>query len=332
MGQMSDIDRIERRLKLHDLRVLMSVVEEGTMSKAAERLATSQPAVSRVIADLEYSLGVRLLDRSPRGIAPTPYGRALIKRSVAVFDELRLGVKDLEFLADPTAGEVRIAAPIALSTGFVAAAIDRFTRRFPRVVCHLTVDESPRVYDRLEEREVDLAIAFIPEKPLAEDRMEAQILYADPVLIVAGTKNPLSRRRKVSLADLMNEPWTLPPRGSEFGVACASIFRAAGLDLPTATVVSITGLARLALVANGQFLTITFESVLRFGGRDLAIKALPVNLLATQWPVGIVTLKNRTLTPVAQLFIDCAREAAKPLATGKSVSARGRQFAKGRTE
>ena len=117
-------ERIERRLKLHDLRVLMSVVEGGSMSKAAERLATSQPAVSRAIADLEYSLGVRLLDRSPQGIEPTPYGRALIKRVAAVFDELRLGVKDLEFLADPTAGEVRVAAPIALSTGYVAAAID----------------------------------------------------------------------------------------------------------------------------------------------------------------------------------------------------------------
>jgi DNA-binding transcriptional LysR family regulator len=84
---MDDTERIERRLKLHDLRVLMSVVDQGSMAKAAERLATSQPAVSRTIADLEHSLGVRLLDRGPRGILPTPYGRALIKRSVTVFDD-----------------------------------------------------------------------------------------------------------------------------------------------------------------------------------------------------------------------------------------------------
>src|ERR1700693_4948087 len=115
-------ERIEHRLKLHDLRVLMSVVDRGSMAKAAERLATSQPAVSGAIADLEYSLGVRLLDRGPRGVVPTPYGRALITRSVAAFDELRQGVKDIEFLADPTAGEVRIAAPIAAAAGFLAAA------------------------------------------------------------------------------------------------------------------------------------------------------------------------------------------------------------------
>jgi DNA-binding transcriptional LysR family regulator len=141
---MDETERIERRLKLHDLRVLMSVVERGSMAKAAERLATSQPAVSRAIGDLEHSLGVRLLDRGPRGVVPTPYGRALIKRSVAVFDELRLGVKDLEFLADPTAGEVRIVAPMAFAAGFVTAVIDRFTRRHPRVVCHLTVDATYR--------------------------------------------------------------------------------------------------------------------------------------------------------------------------------------------
>src|SRR5262245_21309127 len=113
---MDDIDRTERRLKLPDLRVLMAVVGHGSMVKAAEHLATWQPAVSRAIADLEHSLGVRLLDRGPRGIVPTPFGRAFIKRSLAVFDELRLGVKDLKFLADPTAGEVRIAAPTALAT------------------------------------------------------------------------------------------------------------------------------------------------------------------------------------------------------------------------
>src|SRR5262249_17352152 len=112
------IQRIERRIKLHDLRVLMSVAERGSMAKAAESLATSQPAISRCIADLEFSLGVRLLDRGPRGVTPTPYGRALITRGIAIFDELKQGVQDIEFLADPTAGGGRIAAPVGWGAGF----------------------------------------------------------------------------------------------------------------------------------------------------------------------------------------------------------------------
>src|SRR5262249_22540771 len=161
--------------KLHDLRVLMSVVEGGSMSKAAERLATSQPAISRAIADLEYSLGVRLLDRGPRGIVPTPYGRALIARSVAAFDELRQGVKDIEFLADPTAGEVRIGAPISTAAGFLAAAIDRLSRRHPRVTCHLLTGESEMIWRALEEREVDAVVTGIMA-PLA-DHLQAETLY-----------------------------------------------------------------------------------------------------------------------------------------------------------
>src|SRR4051812_40645730 len=102
-------DRIGRRVKLHDLHVLMAVAEVGSMNKAAAILHTTQPAVSRSITELEGAMGVRLLDRNPRGVEPTEFGRALLNGGMAMFDELRRAVKNIEFLADPTAGEVRIA-------------------------------------------------------------------------------------------------------------------------------------------------------------------------------------------------------------------------------
>src|SRR5436190_7755014 len=82
-------DRIGRRMKLHDIHVLIAVVQAGSMGKAAALLNTTQSAISRSIADLEHTIGVRVLDRSPHGIEPTQYGRALLKRSVVVFDELK---------------------------------------------------------------------------------------------------------------------------------------------------------------------------------------------------------------------------------------------------
>src|SRR4051812_43502432 len=100
-GVMQLSDRIGRRLKLQDLHVLITVVQTGSMGKAAERLNTTQPNVSRSIAELEHTLGVRLLDRSRQGVEPTEYGRALLDCGVAVFDELRQGVKNIEFLANP---------------------------------------------------------------------------------------------------------------------------------------------------------------------------------------------------------------------------------------
>jgi DNA-binding transcriptional LysR family regulator len=110
-AEMQLSDRIGLRMKLHDLHVLMAVVQAGSMSKAAALLNTTQPAISRSIAELERTIGVRLLERNPQGVEPTEYGRALLDGGVAVFDDLRQAVKNIEFLADPTAGEVRIDAP-----------------------------------------------------------------------------------------------------------------------------------------------------------------------------------------------------------------------------
>jgi DNA-binding transcriptional LysR family regulator len=116
-------DRIGRRIKLSDLHILLAVAQAGSMAKAANQLAVSHPVVSRSISDLEHTLGVRLLERNPRGVELTAYGRAMLQRSHAAFDELRQGVKDIEFLSDPTVGEVRIGTTPPLAASFVFAVI-----------------------------------------------------------------------------------------------------------------------------------------------------------------------------------------------------------------
>src|SRR2546425_1509672 len=132
-------NRIGRRLRLRDLHILSTVVQWGSMAKAASHLAMSQPAVSEAIANLEAALGVRLLDRTPRGVEATRYASALLKRGLVVFDELRQGIKEIEFLADPTTGEVRIGCPESLAAGFVPEVIDQFSRNYPRVLVHVDV-------------------------------------------------------------------------------------------------------------------------------------------------------------------------------------------------
>jgi len=130
-------DRIGSRMKLQDLHVLVTVVHAGSMGKAAQLLNTTQPNVSRSIAELEHTLGVRLLDRHRQGIEPTEFGRALLDCGAAVFDDLRQGVKNIESLADPTAGEVRIGTTAFLAASFVSALVDRLTRRYPRIAFHI---------------------------------------------------------------------------------------------------------------------------------------------------------------------------------------------------
>lgn len=119
-------NRISRRLRFRDLQVFFSVVQCGSMAKAASELGVTQPAVSEVVAGLEQAFGVRLFDRSPRGVEPTIYGRALLKRGIAAFDELKQCISDIEFLADPTKGEVRLGCPDSLAVGFWRPSLRNF--------------------------------------------------------------------------------------------------------------------------------------------------------------------------------------------------------------
>src|SRR5262245_45813868 len=95
MGPAMKLDRVGRRIKMRQLEILSAVAECGTMGKASQQLSISQPVVSKAIADLERMLGVRLLDRRPEGTEPTQYGRALLKRSAVIFDELKEGVSEI---------------------------------------------------------------------------------------------------------------------------------------------------------------------------------------------------------------------------------------------
>src|SRR4051812_46491723 len=151
--------RIGRRLRLRDLHLLSAVIRAGSMAKAAAQLGVSQPVVSDAIASLEAAVGARLLDRGPRGVEATDYGRVLLRCSDAVFDELRQGVRAIEHLADPGSGEVRIGCPESLAAGVVAPVIDRLSRRYPRVVFRVSQVNtlSPALeFPELRERKLDL--------------------------------------------------------------------------------------------------------------------------------------------------------------------------------
>jgi DNA-binding transcriptional LysR family regulator len=303
-------------LKLQDLHVLMTVVQAGTMGKAAQQLNTTQPNISRAIAELEHAFGVRLLDRHRQGVAPTEYGRALLDCGTAVFDDLRQGVKKIELLADPGAGDVRIGSTIHTGETFVTAVIERLSRRYPRMVFHLvTSDETDTLYRDLHERKVDFLIARKGDR-FSDQKLEFETLYDPSLIVMAGSRSRWARRHRIALAELVNEPWVLPPPEGIMGPAYLDVFRASGLDRPRIAVFATQPGARLNLVASGRFLTIGTGHVFGLPKRP-GIKVLPVKLQYAEAPVGIVTLKNRTLSPVAQLFIETAREVAKPLARRK---------------
>jgi DNA-binding transcriptional LysR family regulator len=308
-------DRIGRRLKLHDLHVLLTVAELGSMGKAAERLAVSQPSVSKAIADMEHTIGVRLLDRTSRGVETTSYGRALLRRGLGAFDELRQGIKDIEFLTDPAVGEVRVGCPEAISAGLLSAVIDRFSRQFPRAIVSVTAaDNMSQEFRQLRDRQVDFLLGRIAQ-PFPEDDLDAEVLYHDRMFIVSSRKSRWGRRRRIELSELVDAPWLLAP--SMYGSILADIFQASGLAAPKVSVRNYSTHQTINLLATDRFVSAMSGSTLRFNVARFSLKLLPVDLTTRPWPVAIVTLKNRTVSPVVQTFIECVRVVAKPMAKGK---------------
>src|SRR5712671_3816186 len=203
--------RLGRRLRVRDLYILSTVVKCGSMAKAAQRLAMTQPAVSGAIANLEHVLRVRLLDRNPRGIEPTFFADALLKRASTVFDDLRQAAREIEFLADPTAGQINVGCAESFMAGLLPAIIERLSRRHPKIVVHAEyAQHATTEFRELRERNFDLVIGRISE-PFAQDEFTFEPLYEEEYLVVVGSKSRWARRRKVELAELLDEPWILMP-------------------------------------------------------------------------------------------------------------------------
>src|ERR1700730_10169535 len=190
-------DRIGRRIKLRDLHILLAVAECGSMAKASDQLSVSHPVVSKTILDLEWTLEVRLFDRSSQGVELTTHGAALLNCGVTVFNEMRHGLKLLEALSDPTSGELRVGCPEITMAGLLPAIVERLFQQYPRIRLHVVMAQTAMLqFQELRERNIDLLIGRVSEE------LSADVLFDEPFLAVVGKNSKLARRRHVTLEEL----------------------------------------------------------------------------------------------------------------------------------
>ena len=297
---------------MRQLEVLLAVARSGSMAKAAEALAITQPVVSKSIADLEATLGVRLLDRTTRGIDLTLFGQALLERSVAIFNDLKTSVNELDFLADGTGGHLRIGSSDTIAFGMLGVILDQLSRRYPRLNFE-AITGLP--HGDLVARKIDLVIGRLPGA--IPNDMNVTTLYEEEAYIVTSEHSALTRRRKVPLAELVDQQWC----GISFDSFPFSLwtgaFQARGLKMPRNVVETPSLLAQMSLARTGHFITILPRTMIHFGGHHL--KKIDIDLPAPTYPVGILTLKNRAPNPITPVFINCAREVAKPFLRAKRL-------------
>jgi DNA-binding transcriptional LysR family regulator len=196
--------------------------------------------------------------------------------------------------------------------------IQRFARQYPRVVVHLDELSLLPQLEGLRDRKYDFAVTRVREPLISEwNDLNAEILFDDELIVAAGVRSRWARRRHIDLAELVDEAWIVAPPYTWNHRRLAEAFQARGLDMPKASLVTLSVHIVGQLLADGEYITAFPRSWVRFN----KLKILPVDLPVRPWPVVILTLKNRTLSPVAGRFIEHVREAAKSFAKPASRTA-----------
>jgi DNA-binding transcriptional LysR family regulator len=303
--------RLGRRLRLRDLSVFFTVAECRGIGKAAEQLGVSTPSVSEAIADLEHALGARLFDRNAKGVTLTSHGEVVLQRGRAAFDELRGAVQEIEALADPEAGDVRVGCSESLAA-LLGLIIEEMAERYPNIRFSVQQVRWPSTdFPELRDRTVDLVLsrnAHLERGGRANSDLNVDLLLNDPFSIVVGRKSKWGRRSKVDLADLADARWILTPLDVIAGRLVAESFAERGLPVPTPYVATSSIFLRSYLASAGDFVVALPRSVLLKSADLYGLKELPIKLSSKVFPVSAVTLKNRTLPPAVRTFIKCARE------------------------
>jgi DNA-binding transcriptional LysR family regulator len=231
---------------MRDLRILLTTVASGSMAKAASQLSMTQPAVSQAIAQLEAATRVKLLDRGPRGVTPTIYGEALIRRGTEAFDALKQGMRDIAFLADPGAGEVVIGTSEShIAGGFLAEIIQTLAGRYPRITIRvMEANTAALAFTELRARHVDIMLGRIGGRQLDGD-LQADHLFDEALQVVVGGQNGWAHRDGIDFSDLVDKPWILSPPENAVHALVAAAFRNRDLPMPSLNITTWSMTLRL---------------------------------------------------------------------------------------
>jgi DNA-binding transcriptional LysR family regulator len=304
-------DRIGRRLKLRDLHILMAVADTGSMAKAAAQLRISHPAVSKAISEIEGTLGVRLFDRGSQGAELTAYGDVLLRCGINVFDEMQQGLRSLEHLSDPNSGEVKLGCTDIILHSLVPAIVREYSKKYPGVQLDVKLtNPGGHQIQELRDRKIDLLITRATEQ---QDDFHSEVLFDEPFVFVVGAQSEFARKRRVALKDIIKGNWVLPPYDSAPGALIAEVFRANDFSPPRQLVKTIAIQLTVSLIASGEFVGILPTSVAALSAHRAGLRVLPSKSPGPRISAEIVFLRNRTLSPAVESFINCARKVAVSL-------------------
>ncbi|MCJ0762480.1 LysR substrate-binding domain-containing protein [Variovorax terrae] len=307
---MTDIDRVLRsNLKLRHLQLLVALDEFRHLGRAAEFLSVTQPAVSKMLVEIERMFGLDLFHRSTRGTEPTAYGATVVRFARSVLADYRRTRDEIDAVASGGMGRVSVGAMVVATPGLLMPAIDELKRRSALTTVMVEEGDLTRLLPRLRVGEIDLIVGRL-EPGYASPDLEAEALYAEPMCIVVSPGHPLAAEPRPDWAMLAQQPWVVPPPWASSRVKLGQMFYKHRLVPPADIVETASFLMTLSVVRQRPAVGFLALSVARHFAREGLLAILKVKVPIELPPVGIMTLRGRPPTPASELMLDCLRSAA----------------------
>jgi DNA-binding transcriptional LysR family regulator len=301
---------IGRKFRLRHLELIAEIYDRRSILKASKRLNLTQPTVTKALQDVESTLGLKLFQRSNRGIEPTEYGEIFARHAKVLLAQLRHAAEELENLRVGYSGKVSIGTLLAASASILPDAIALLKKERPGVAISVIVGTYDILMPSLLAGDLDLVVGRLPAQGRSRE-LEYEEFYAEPICVVVRRGHPLTRKRRLALRDLTKEAWLLPLPETELHRQIERAFIDAGASLPKNVIESVSILTNRVLLRKSDCLGVMPYHVALDDVEQGLLSILPIRLKSLEGPVGVIVRAPGDLPPAASALRECLRAAAK---------------------
>jgi len=303
------------RLRFKQLVLIATIDELRSLRKVAEAMHMSQPAATKMLQEIEETLGVTLFERQPKGLVPTVYGESLVHYAQLTISDLDNLREKLVAQLHGAIGEIAVGTTRAPTPALITNAIVELKRRFPLLTISIHVDTSDELLHMLEQGKLDIVLGRIADHS-EHTGLNFEELEREAVSIVSGNHHPLANATHLTLADLAECPWILQPPRSSMRNLMEMMFRQSAIPLPANRVETASVLTTTTLLRSTHMVAVLPDSIARDYADIGWLRILPLPIKLQLEPYGIITRKERFPAPAVATFQDCLRSLA---AAGRSI-------------
>ncbi|MDR5758764.1 LysR family transcriptional regulator [Caballeronia sp. LZ035] len=300
---------IRKRLRLRHLQLMLALSSTGSLRRAADELAMTQPAATKALRELEDAVGAQLFVRHARGMNATVYGEAVMRYARVVFEDLDELREELAAIEAGDVGKVRIGAVMAPAPELLTRAIVSLKEAHPRLQITIQIDTSDVLIQALQQDQLDVMIGRIPDGVPALD-LSFETLSEEALALVVRPGHPARKSARPKLASLATYPWIVQPHPSPMRQIIDQTFRESRVGMPVSMVETSSILTTLSLLRDADMLAVLPSSVALYYEALGLLAPLSTPLRGRLAPYGLILRKNRRVRPATQLAIDAIRAVA----------------------